>query len=461
MSIRTARARELAVRLAGAAHSRRLYAGGGPAWRRTLDALAEELARVFAESPIPELSFALLGGGLAVAGLPIDDSSSAVRRLVSTLQQRDVEIVSIRPGVAAGELEALLAFLAADSADVAAVRADVWLRERGVEHVSIKHLALMTGDGVESFRDVYRRGGRALGRELERARSQGVVSAGALGDLARSLMEIVVAADAPVATLLALRDRDDFSLVHSINVSVLATAQAGALGLEEADVQEIGLAGLVHDIGKTRVPDGILQRTGPLNREEAALLARHTREGARILLDTQGLGQVAPAVAFAHHEPFAGTPQTGYGAGTPHTGRGGPALLATELIKIADVFDGLRTLCPFDDAAGARAAVVYMRARLAPRFNPYLLERFAALLGVVAVGDVLPLSTGEQVEVVATHPELAFHPVVEVIDRARGQAERGTVFELFRWTAESDSVVVPPPRGPVAGVDPAALDALG
>ncbi len=452
MTIRTARARELAVRLAGAAHSRRLYAGGGPAWRRTLDALADELARVFAESPIPELSFALLGGGLAVAGLPVDDDSSAVRRLVATLQQRDVEIVAIRPGVAAGELEALLAFLAADSADVAAVRADVWLRERGVEHVSIKHLALMTGDGVESFRDVYRRGGRALGRELERARRQGVVSAGAVGDLARSLMEIVVAADAPVATLLALRDRDDFSLVHSINVSVLATAQAAALGFDAAEVQEIGLAGLVHDIGKTRVPEGVLQRSGPLSREEAALLARHTHEGARILLDTQGLGQVAPAVAFAHHGLWS--PADG-AAPTP-----GP-LVATELVKLADAFDGLRTLCPFDDADGARQAVRYMRARLAPRFNPYLLERFAALLSAVAVGDVLALDTGERVKVVATHPELAFHPVVEVLDRARGQAAPGTVFELFRWTAESDSVVVPEPRGALAGLEPAALDALG
>lgn len=444
VSIRSGRARELAVRLAGAAHSRRLYAGGGPAWQRTLDALAEELARVFAEAPLPELSFALLGGGLAVAGIPVEDATSAVQRLVATFEQRDVEIVSIRPGVAAGELEALLSFLAADSAEVAALRADQWLRERGVEHVSIKHLRLLRGEGAESFRDVYRRGGRALGREVERARSQGVVSAGALAELARSLMEVVVTADAPVATLLALRDRDDFALVHALNVSVLATAQAGALGLDEAEVQEIGLAALTHDIGKTKVPEGVLQRRGRLGREEAALLGRHTAEGARILLDTQGLGQVAAAVAFMHHGPPSAA-----------------SLLATELVKIADVFDGLRTLSPFDDAEGARQAVRYMRGRLGSRFNPYLLERFAALLSVVGVGEIVDLDTGEVAKVVATHPELAFHPVVEVVDRGRGQAAPGTVFELFRWTAESDSVVVPRITGGISGLDPALLDALG
>jgi len=443
-TIRSARAKELAVRLAGAAHSRRLYAGGGPAWARTLEALAEELARVFAESPMPELSFALLGGGLAVAGLPVDDSSSAVRRLVATFEQRDVEIVAIRPGVAAGELEALLAFLAADSADVAAVRADHWLRERGVEHITIKHLLLMRGEGVESFRDVYRRGGRALGRELERARAHGAVSGGALTELARSLMDIVLSADAPVATLLALRDRDDYSMVHSLNVSVLATAQASALGLSEAEVHEIGLAGLVHDLGKTRVPEAILQRRGPLGREEAALLARHTAEGGRILLESQGLSHVAAAVAHAHHTPPSGE-----------------SLLATELVKLADTFDVLRTLVPFDDVSGARAAVAFMRARLAPRFNPYLLERLAAQLGVVAEGDVGALNTGEIVRVVAVHPELAFHPVVEVVDTARGEARAGTVFELFRWTAESDAALLPRVTPALAALDEAAIDALG
>jgi HD-GYP domain-containing protein (c-di-GMP phosphodiesterase class II) len=420
-----------------------LYAGGGPAWSRTLSALAEDLARVFEESPMAELSFALLGRGLAVAGVPVDDSSSAVRRLVATFEQRDVEIVSIRPGVTAGELEALLGYLAADSADVAAVRADVWLRERGADRVSIKHLQLMRGEGVGTFRDVYRRGARALGRELERAKKDGVVSAGALSELARSLMEIVLSADAPIATLLALRDRDDFSLVHSLNVSVLATAQAGALGLSEAEVQEIGVAGLVHDIGKTRVPDGVLQKRSSLTADEAALLARHTHEGARILLDTQGLAHVACAVAYGHHA------------------RGGPPLMATELVRIADVFDGLRTLRPFDQVAGARAAVRYMWARMGDRLNSYLLERFAALIGVVGAGDEVHLNTGERVRVVETHPELAFHPVVEVVATERGAAAVGTTFELFRWTAESDSAVLPEVSGELAALDPAELDLLG
>jgi hypothetical protein len=230
---REARARDFALRLAGINHSRRLYGMKGAMWERGLANVADDLERLFEETRQNELTVGLLAEGLAVLGVPIADPPSSVMRFIGELKERDVEIISFRPGVTVAELETLIAYLGAEAADVAAIKADSWLRERGVDHIGIKHLKLMRGTNLETFRDVYWRGRRVLGREFSRARTRGVLDNAAVGELARSLMEVILEGDAPIATLLALRDRDDFSLVHSVNVATLAGTQAGALGLPE------------------------------------------------------------------------------------------------------------------------------------------------------------------------------------------------------------------------------------
>ena len=437
------RARDLAIRVAGANHSRRLYGTRGRAWARTLDALHQAVTAQFEDDNHREVTVGLLGDGLAVLGVPIHDPPSSVVRFISKLVERDVEIIVIRLGVTPAELETLLAYLGADSADVAAVRADAWLAERGVEHISIKHLRLMAGDGTESFRDVYFRGKRVLDREFSRASKNGAVSATAVGDLAKSLMEVILEADTPVATLLALRDRDDFALVHSVNVATLAGSQAGALGLPEHDVQKIVSAALTHDIGKTKVPEPILTKGAPLTDGERALLDAHTVQGARILLETPGTDSLAAIVALRHHsKPVPDE----------------PGLCAVELCKIADTFDVIRSLRPFDDPDSMRGAVAYMVRRLRSRFNPYLLERFAALVELAPAGTPVALSSGEIGEVVEAHPELALHPVVQVLETRRGQFPAGHVVNL---AIEGGAIAVPAVPPVVRDLDPTEIDDLG
>ena len=438
-----ARARDLAVRVAGANHSRRLYGMRGRAWERTLDALHMALSTHFEEERQREVTVGLLGQGLAVLGVPIHDPPSSVVRFMSKLVERDVEIIVIRPGVTSAELETLLSYLGADSADVAAVRADAWLTERGVEHISIKHLQLLTGDGTEGFRDVYFRGKRVLQREFDRVGKGGSVSSAAVGDLAKSLMEIVLEAETPVATLLALKDRDDFSLVHSVNVATLCGSQAGALGLAESEVQAIISAALTHDIGKTKVPDYVLNKGAALNERERGMLANHTVEGARILLEAPGSNALASIVALRHHEPSQ-----------PDS----PGLCAIELCKIADVFDTIRSLRPFDDAASMRGAVAYMVRKLRNRFNPYLLERFAKLVDLAPIGTPVALSTGEIGEVVETHPELGLRPVVRITDAHQGMLKVGEVSDL---SSNLTALAVPAIPVVLRDLKPTEIDDLG
>lgn len=415
---RSAQARDFALRLAGANHSRRLYGMKGVMWERALEAVVQDLERLFEETGHPELTVGLLGEGLAVLGVPISDAPSSVLRFIGHLKARDVEIISFRPGTTMAEIETLLAFLGADAADVAAVKADTWLRERGVDHISIKHLKLMKGTGLETFRDVYWRGRRVLQREFSRARASGAVNVAAVGELARSLLEVLLEGDAPIATLLALQDRADFAMVHSVNVATLAGSQASTLGLPEEEVQNVVVAGLMHDIGKTRVPEALLSKAGRLSDKEEAMMARHAIEGARLLMETQGASQLAAVVALEHHR-MAKTDDT--------------SLAATELVKLADVFDSIRSLRPFDDELSMRGAVAFMVRSMPERFNAYLLERFGKLVGLCPPGDHAWLSTSEIVRILEPHEELSLHPVVEVLDQREGAYARGERLDLARF----------------------------
>ncbi len=438
-------ARDLAARMAGAAHSRRVYSTATTMWARTLGALHTEIDGLLGRGVTPEVSFALLGEGIAVCGVPIHAPPDQVQRFVERMRERAVEVISILPGAAESELEALLVLLSTDLGELAGIRPDAWLKERGVERVRVKNLKLLENDELASFRDVFRRGVDAVGDAFGQAARRGAVSGAAIAELAQGLMDVVIDGEAPVATLLALRDRQDYSMVHSVNVGVLATCQAVALGLEPQRVQEISAAGLLHDVGKTRVPEGILQKQSPLTPQERELLDRHTLEGARILTESRGIDGRAAIVAFSHHR-FDGA----------------QSLLGTEIVRLADTFDVLRSLRPFDEAEGAKGAVAFLIHHLRNRFNPYLLERLATLCGLFSAGEVHRLTTGEIAKVVAPHAELALRPRVEILEPGQGGGAVGQIVDLTRPPAGvAPALMIPPLPASFAGLGVEDVDRVG
>src|SRR5262245_13280693 len=101
--------------------------------------------------------------------------------------------------------------------------------------------------------------------------------------------------------LLKLREFDQYTTTHALNVSVLTMALAEFIGLSPRDVRAFGVAGLLHDIGKTRVPIDILTKPGKLEPEERALMNNHTIDGARIIIETEEHLDLAAVVAYEHH----------------------------------------------------------------------------------------------------------------------------------------------------------------
>ncbi len=136
--------------------------------------------------------------------------------------------------------------------------------------------------------------------------------------------------------LTTLKNYDNYTFTHMVNVSVLTMGQARGLGLDGPLLREFGLAALMHDIGKVRTPIDILNSAEKLTAEEYIIMKRHTIDGAEILRQKPEVPALAPVVAFEHHLRLDGS---GYPAGVTRSSLN----VGTMLCSIADVYDAMRS----------------------------------------------------------------------------------------------------------------------
>jgi putative nucleotidyltransferase with HDIG domain len=173
--------------------------------------------------------------------------------------------------------------------------------------------------------------------------------------------------------LLRLRAFDEYTTTHALNVSVLSMAFAEFLGLAARDVRAFGVAGLLHDLGKTHIPLDILTKPGKLTAEERAVMNRHPVDGARMLLESAQSLELAAVVAYEHHIMIDG-------AGYPEMRFRRDCHYASRVVHLCDVYDALRTHRPYRDAWPAAKVLDYIGERGGTEFDPALAESFVRMM---------------------------------------------------------------------------------
>jgi putative nucleotidyltransferase with HDIG domain len=181
-----------------------------------------------------------------------------------------------------------------------------------------------------------------------------------------------------VLPLLQLKEFDQYTTTHSLNVAVLSMALAESLGCSPKEVRAYGVAGLLHDIGKIRIPLEILTKSGMLTPEERATMQQHPVDGARIIIQSEENLDMAAVVAYEHHIMLNGR-------GYPDMHYPRECTLASRLVHVCDVYDALRTKRPYRDAWPADLTENYLQERAGIEFDPELVSAF---LRVLHQGDV-------------------------------------------------------------------------
>jgi putative nucleotidyltransferase with HDIG domain len=351
-----------------------LYPDGHPMRERAVDEAFEDLDGLMAAGPLP--SFTFLDDEVVYGREPLRDLRGwdwGPRFAEVGIQRLELERRISRDDFA-GLLDEVLGRLMGWTPDTAGRRQ---MRALGVRigtvdvadageadaaPLPVATLNLTLGEEAETFRWLHshvQSGGEVPLREAEA--------------VVRSLSVAMHGDQRMVLPLLRLKTFDQYTTTHSLNVSVLAMALAEAVGCGPRDVRGIGVAGLLHDIGKVRIPLEVLTKPGRLTDEERRIMHQHPVDGARLILRSEDDLGVAAAVAYEHHIRLDG-------GGYPGMHYRRDCAVASRLVHVCDVFDALSTRRPYRDAWPVEQTLAYLEERAGSEFDPDLVRAFAGTL---------------------------------------------------------------------------------
>lgn len=222
-----------------------------------------------------------------------------------------------------------------------------------------------------------------------------------------TLMNGVEENPANMVLLAKLQRHDDYTLRHSLNVSLIALLFGKHLGLPPEQLRSLGFAGLYHDVGKFRIPLEILNKPGRLSEREFEVMKNHCRIGHELLKSHPGITEDVLLGVLHHHERYDGR-------GYPFNLRGGEKDPFSRILTIVDIYDALTSARAYKKAGTPHESIKAMFAWRNESFHPGLLEKFVECFGVYPPGSLVRLSDQTCGLVVEARPLSPSRPLVKV-----------------------------------------------
>lgn len=210
------------------------------------------------------------------------------------------------------------------------------------------------------------------------------------------------------ANLSELKNLDDYTFEHSINVCVISLVIGINLNYSMDKLREVGAGAMLHDIGKLRISREILKKPSGLTDEEFNEIKKHTIYGYQILKDNRNISEIAAYIALSHHERHDGN-------GYPMQLKGNEINEFARIVAVADVFDALSSDRVYRKKLSPQEIIEYITETGSHHFDPEVVDKFINLVTMYSIGTKVILNTGERGVVVANNRGLPLNPVVRVI----------------------------------------------
>jgi putative nucleotidyltransferase with HDIG domain len=440
--------RTLLRRLAASIKAVHLYSADHPIGTRTSTQLAEIVEQLLAEQS--EVAIGVVDDQLIVDGEPVFGEVGA-GEVVDRFKVAGIERLTITRGVTGEELSTFVRRLPTGSRGTPEPPS-----LDGLEHIRITKQVVQrrtdaTTCDVAAVQQAYASAVSQVEHLWLEAVTSGKPDPVFAADIVDGLAELLGQNRRALMALTALCQYDNYTFTHMVNVSILTMAQARSLGLDGALLRQFGLAGLMHDVGKIRVPNEVLTKPDKLTDAEFAIMRKHPADGADILRHQTEMPPLASVVAFEHHLRIDGT-------GYPDGVRRATLNVATQLCAIADVYDAMRSQRAYQQAFPSDRILAVLRQHDGARFDQHLVRRFSQLLGIYPPGTLVRLDDGALAVVTRVHAPQPDAPAVRVVRMPGGETPRVPI-ELALWEGPPPGET---PRRIVTPVDPATvgIDAL-
>jgi putative nucleotidyltransferase with HDIG domain len=396
-----------------------MYPAGHPVIAQKVDEVFELVRPSLAIAKTLDID--IIHEELHVNGVSVRSEGVSAAAAIQELSDLGTHSIAIQPGLQPDELRRAAEFLARAAADDGATGSiSERLAAQGIVNISFGRIvpldtrwrALQWEDGPPpplepSYAEALTRAEQtfesvASGRGLDTVNVRELVKL-LIGEVARS--------SAALAQILTLKEYENLTYCHSVNVAILSLMLGRQLRLDDETVTILTEAALLHDIGKTRVPLEIVQKPGALDKAERRVIENHTTFGAEILVETAGVHPLAPTVALEHHRGVNGT-------GYPDLGDGVVPHLMSQIVSVADIYEALTGARSYREPMKPEQACLVLAREAGHKLNTAFVKAFVSAVTFFPIGCLVRTNRDEVGVVVRTNSQDPLHPVVTLTDEA-------------------------------------------
>lgn len=406
--------REILKRMAAVDNNVTIYPPNHPVVMEPASEICELLKPLFADRR--RVDFNIVNSEIYIENHLLSEESIKYSGFIRMLMDRGVNNLRFTPEVSIESITKLFSLVNKKEEDGAADSLRKKLKRYGVTGISCEELV-----ALDVAEDVYELKGEGENRHVSQSSygealdymesmerdvlANRAIDDGSLNAVVSSLMGDFLSDRDAVIGLMSIKNYDQHVFHHSVNVAITCLLLSSKLSLPEDLVRTIGVSGLLHDIGKIKVPREILEKPGKLTEAEWTVISRHPIEGAQILMRYDNLGELPVLAALEHH---AGNDLAGYptlkGKKKPH--------VIGRIVGIADVYEAMTANRSYRPAHNVHQAVQVLVEGAGKQFDPLLLKLLLDTVGVFPPGSLVRLRSGKTAVVVEPNEGKPFCPKV-------------------------------------------------
>jgi putative nucleotidyltransferase with HDIG domain len=388
-----------------------LYPSDHPMFTQSIDEMAASLKAQEQD----KVTFTIFEDEFYFEGELLILESASFQELSRILQERGIQSVTFCQGVTSEEI---FEFVQASCREPSFFKEESFfekLEKSGVRNISGGIIAALpiadssTEDPKsQSTKDLYASAVETIREAMNVCKSGKAINIRQVRSVVSSLIDLARSDEPALLILTAIKDYDEYTYYHSVNVCILSLGLGMRLGLSEKALNLLGCAALLHDVGKILIPTEILNKPQSLSEEEKEILKEHAIQGAKILTSLPHPYRYSAIIALEHHKRYEMTKHLAYDdSRRTH--------VFSRIVQIADVYDASASRRSYKKPWLPGQSVRYLLTKSGSLFDPVLTRIFTELIGLYPIGSLVEMNTRELALVIDLNSRDVRRPKVKII----------------------------------------------